>query len=157
MVIWAAGNIQMPVGSVGWDCSMAFPPTQRRQLPRDWRNESGRWRNWFGKQLVTGDLPTPVPERDSGRLGAGWRCSPGRGMKGIAPFPKPAARRPWAHTTGLAPKIPQVPPSSTSGSSRVPQTRVAVASLQHRWAREQEYVKGIAVLNSSDLREIFSC
>lgn len=111
--IWAAGNIWMPVmRDAGWGCLAAFPRTQHRQPPppRDWRNESGRWRNWFGKQLVTGDLPTPVPERDSGRLGAGWRCSLGRGMKGIAPLPKPAAHRPWAHATGPAPKIPQVPP-----------------------------------------------
>lgn len=111
----------------GWGCSAAFPRTQRQQLPplRDWRNESGRWRNWFGKQLVTGDRPTPVPERDSGRLGAGWRYSPGRGMKGIAPFPKPGA-----HTTGLAPKMPQVPPYHISGSSQVPQTWLVVAFLQ---------------------------
>lgn len=64
---------------------------------------------------------------------AGWappEVQPGTGVKGIAPFPKPAAHRPWAHTTGLTPKIPQVPPCSISGSSRVPRSWVAIASLQ---------------------------
>lgn len=131
---------------------MAFPWTQH-QPPWDWRNESCRWRNWFGKQLVTGDLPMPVPERDSGGLGAGWRCSLGRGQRALPP----SLNQPQAHTMGLALKITQVPPHSISGFSQVPQTLGPVASLQHRWVREQEDLKGIVGPNSSCLRESFSC
>lgn len=130
MAIWAVANIQTPAGGCGWD-RVTFPWSQWRQLPpplRDWSNESGGWRNWFGKQLRTGTCP--APGRDSGGLGAAGRRSPG-GPKGIVPFPKPHfTPRVWPQTS---PQSPHTPPLGLPAPS--------VCSFSS--AAMQEHVKGI--------------
>lgn len=63
------------------------------------RNEGGRWRNWFGKQV----LPWAAPGCDSGWAGAAAAAR--EGTQGVVPSPNPSP------PLALVLKTPEIPPN----------------------------------------------